>query len=128
MKIKESSSKSKYSTSLVVFGIAAVILTVLRLVQIKTSIDASTGFYSKTGLSIIIFYALLFMSCLYFAVSSFLMKKGLHFSICKGLSLKSQKDEEVLLPFQENLSYYEKTQISLFDTRKMAYVKLCNIG
>jgi len=56
------------------------------------------------------------------------MKKGLHFSICKGLSLKSQKDEEVLLSFQENLSYYEKALIFLFDTRKMAYVKLCNIG
>ena len=61
MKIKESVSKCKYSTSLVVFGVAAVILTVLRLVHIKTSIDASTGFYTKTGFSVMIFYALLFM-------------------------------------------------------------------
>ena len=83
MKIKESSSKSKYSTSLVVFGIAAVILTVLRLVQIKTSIDASTGFYTKTGLSVIIFYALLFMSCLYFAASSFISADSKNVTLCK---------------------------------------------
>lgn len=83
MKIKESSSKSKYSTSLVVFGIAAVILTVLRLLQIKTSIDASTGFYTKTGLSVIIFYALLFMLCLYFAVSSFISADSKNVTLCK---------------------------------------------
>lgn len=95
MKIKESSSKSKYSTSLVVFCIAAVILTVLRLVQIKTSIDASTGFYTKTGLSVIIFYALLFMSCLYFAVSSFISADSKNVTLCK----KSQSMCIVTLAF-----------------------------
>lgn len=95
MKIKESSSKSKYSASLVVFGIAAVILTVLRLVQIKTSIDASTGFYTKTGLSVIIFYALLFMSCLYFAVSSFISVDSKNVTLCK----KSQSMYIITLAF-----------------------------
>lgn len=83
MKIKESSSKCKYSKLLAVFGFSTAVLTALRAVHVKTSIDASTGFYTQTGFSVIVFYALLFVSCLFFAVSSFISEDSKNVSLCK---------------------------------------------
>ena len=83
MKIKESSSKVKYSHALIIFAISAVVLTALRLFQIKTSIDASTGFYTKTGFPVIFFFALLFFSCLLLAVMSFVSEDSKSVSLNK---------------------------------------------
>lgn len=71
MKIKESSSKIKYSQILTFFAVAAAALTILRLFQVKTSIDASTGFYTEKGFLVVLFYVLLVASCVFMAVSSF---------------------------------------------------------
>lgn len=71
MKIKESNSKVRYSQPLSLFAGSALLLTVMRLVQIKTSIDASTGFYTKSGFPVVLFYVLLFVSCFLLAVASF---------------------------------------------------------
>ena len=71
MKIKESNSKVRYSQPLALFAGSALLLTVMRFVQIKTSIDASTGFYTKSGFSVVLFYVLLFVSCFLLAVASF---------------------------------------------------------
>lgn len=85
MKIKESSSKIKYSQTLTVFAVSAALLTILRIFQIKTSIDASTGFYTKTGFLVVAFYVLLAASCLYSAVSAFISADS------KNVTLKNKK-------------------------------------
>ena len=53
------------------FAVAAAALTILRLFQVKTSIDASTGFYTEKGFLVVLFYVLLVASCVFMAVSSF---------------------------------------------------------
>ena len=89
MKIKESSSKIRYPLLLTVFAVCGALLTILRVFQVKTSIDASTGFYTKTGFPVILFYVLLVGSCLFFAVSSFITSDS------KRVSLSSTKSKSL---------------------------------
>ena len=83
MKIKENYPAVRYSQPLIVFAVAAVLLTVLRCFQIANDIDASTGFYKSRGFFVILFFVLLFASCLAFAVSSFLSIESRYVGIDK---------------------------------------------
>lgn len=83
MKIKESNPKIKFFNLFLVSAVSTVLLTVLRCVQIKTAIDASTGFYTKKGFLVVLFYVLLFGVCATVAVLSFLSKESQSVEISK---------------------------------------------
>lgn len=83
MKIKESNPKIKFLNLFLVSAVSTVLLTVLRCVQIKTSIDASTGFYTKKGFLVVLLYVLLFGVCAAVAVLSFLSKESQNVEISK---------------------------------------------
>lgn len=119
MKIKESSSKLKYSQTLTVFAVSAALLTILRLFQVKTSIDASTGFYTKTGFLIVGFYALLAVSCLYMAVSAFVSADS------KAVTLENKKSAPMfwitlifsLTTFYDGVSCFVKSIFGTVNTQ-----------
>lgn len=85
MKIKESSSKINYQQTLIVFAVSAALLTIMRIFQVKTAIDAATGFYTGTDFLVVAFYILVAASCAYIAVSSFVSCDS------KNVTLKNKK-------------------------------------
>lgn len=124
MKIKESSSKIKYSQTLTVFAVSAALLTILRLFQVKTSIDASTGFYTKTGFLVAVFYILLGVSCLYMAVSAFVSADS------SAVTLENKKSLPMfwitlvfsLLTFYDGVSSFVKSIFGADDTQVVGSV------
>ncbi len=124
MKIKESSSKIKYSQTLTVFAVSAALLTILRLFQIKTSVDASTGFYNKTGFLVILFYVLLGISCLYMPFSAFVSADS------KAVTLENKKSTSMFwitlvfsfLTFFDGVSSFIKSILGADNTQVVGSV------
>ena len=124
MKIKESSSKIRYSQTLTVFAVSAALLTILRLFQVKTSIDASTGFYTKNGFLIVLFYVILGVSCLYMAVSAFVSGDS------KEVTLENKKSTSMFwitlvysfLTFFDGASSFIKSVLGAGDTEVVGSV------
>ena len=76
MKIKENNEKLKYSQLFLIFVPAAVVLTVMRCIQIPTVIDTKTGFYTSRSFLVVLFFVLLFAACLSLALIPFLAKQS----------------------------------------------------
>ena len=76
MKIKTSKKEITVDNLPLLFLIPAVVCCVLRCVQVATLIDAGTGFYTQSSIITILFYIVLFGSCLAFCVLSYLSKQS----------------------------------------------------
>ncbi|MGN1444033.1 MAG: hypothetical protein ACI4XE_09315 [Acutalibacteraceae bacterium] len=76
MKIKTSKKEITVDNLPLLFLISAIVCCVLRCVQVATLIDAETGFYKQSSIVTILYYIVLFGSCLAFCVLSYLSQQS----------------------------------------------------
>lgn len=76
MKIKTSKKEITVDNLHFLFLISALVCTVLRCVQVATLLDAETGFYKQSSIITVLFYLVLFGSCLVFCMLSFLSSQS----------------------------------------------------
>lgn len=76
MKIKNSNKEITVDNLHLLFLISALVCTVLRSVQLATLIDAETGFYKQSSVITVLFYVVLFGSCLAFCVLSYVSRQS----------------------------------------------------
>ena len=76
MKIKTSKKEITIDNLHLLFLISALVCTVLRCVQVATLIDAETGFYKQSSVITVLFYIVLFGSCLAFCLLSYLSSQS----------------------------------------------------
>lgn len=76
MKIKTSKKEITVDNLPLLFLISAVVCCVLRCVQVATLMDAETGFYKQSSLVTVLYYVVLFGSCLAFCVLSYLSRQS----------------------------------------------------
>lgn len=74
MKIKSSKESAKAKYLVYFLPVSAIICFILRCIQTKTNIDASTGFYKSDSVLTVVFYALVIISVVIFCVYSFISK------------------------------------------------------
>lgn len=74
MKIKSSKESAKAKYLLYFLPASVVVFFILRCIETKTNIDASTGFYKNDSVLTVVFYALVVISIAVFCVYSFISK------------------------------------------------------
>lgn len=76
MKIKNSNNSLKLGITVPVAFVCVIVFSVLRAVQMAAFIDSETGFFEGGSAFNVLFYILLAVCCLFFAVVSFLSSDG----------------------------------------------------